>query len=151
MFTRRHAHARIASTHLRKDAPTRRGTLPALASFVKGAFVPRGRLRHTGIRKALSWRRASKHDLQIEPLEERRVLAATLSFVGSAPSVQEGDSGQTLMTFTFRLTGTLEEFAHVDWRTLEDSPPNAATEDVDFAASSGQHVFPPGSSWTRTW
>ncbi|MBI3466996.1 MAG: RHS repeat protein [Planctomycetes bacterium] len=100
--------------------------------------------------------------MQIEPLEERRVLAATISWVSSPPSVQEGDldgAGQreeSFLTFTFQLTGQLDDWSYVDWGTVDDGAPAGATSGSDpsdpgsdyFQMTDNDQVwFEPGTSW----
>ena len=99
-------------------------------------------------------------DLQIESLEERRVLAVTMSWVSSPPVVREldldgsGEREETIVSFTFQVTGELEEWTYVDWETLEDGPPEGAEPgsdpgdpNADFFEDAWQVWFEPGTQW----
>jgi hypothetical protein len=67
------------------------------------------------------------------------------------PSVWEGDSGTTTLTFTVTKTGATEAAATVDWTTQDGSSPIATsgascTTDVDYVAGSGTLTIPAGDS-----
>jgi hypothetical protein len=91
--------------------------------------------------------------LRIEPLEERRVLAATISWVSSPPTVREPDLDEfdepqeTIISFTFQLTGELEEWSYVDWETIPDGEPGTADMHTDIQNDNWQVWFAPGTYW----
>jgi hypothetical protein len=105
--------ARKSAQSARHHSPIRRSP----GGWLTSLFLGRGGKRQ---RKEKTRNRVGDA-LRIEPLEERRVLA-TISFDPPAPSVVEGNSGETTVTFMLRLTGELPEgeYVTVDWETADD-------------------------------
>ena len=100
---------------------------------------------------------ARKRRPLIEPLEERRVLTATLVMVSAPHEVVEGDLDgfgqpvETVIEFTFRLEGELTEEEggqYVEWEINSggEHPTNPGT-DTDFDHTNDWVYFPVGTQW----
>jgi chitinase len=102
-------------------------------------------LRSAPSGKSVRHRRASRA-LQVEPLEDRALMNATLSI--SDAFVEEGTFGTTYMTFTVQLSEPSAGTVTVNYATA-DGTAKAKGRNGDYQAAIGTLTFAPGET-TKT-